>query len=166
MKLKNYVLLSVFYVFTILLVVYCCVIYKNSSKNVSDSNISYYVVDVTGKSYNELFNNISNYNTENSHFIIYVSSYKNDNVISFENIFKKVISDKNLKGKILYVNADNLKSFDYLNRFLNDFGFSDKINSSSLPIFIVIDNNKVIDIESVIDFDEGNIESIVSKIYD
>ena len=57
-------------------------------------------------------------------------------------------------------------SFDYLNRFLNDFGFSDKINSSSLPIFIVIDNNKVIDIESVIDFDEGNIESIVSKIYD
>ena len=71
MKLKNYILLSVFYVFTILLVVYCCVIYKNSSKNVSDSNISYYVVDVTGKSYNELFNNINNYNTENSHYIIY-----------------------------------------------------------------------------------------------
>lgn len=166
MKLKNYILLSIFYVFTILFVIYCCVIYKNSSKNISDSDISNYVVDVTGKNYNDLYNNVSNYNTENSHFIIYVASYKNDRVVSFENIFEGVIGDKNLKGKILYINADNLKNFEYVNKVLNEFDYIGSVKVSSLPVFIVVKNNKVIDLKSVIDFDKDDIESIVNSIYD
>ena len=166
MRLKNYILLSVFYIFTILLVFYCCIIYKNSSKNVSDSNISNYVVDVTGKNYDELYNNINNYNAENSQFIIYVASYRSDDVISFENLFKDVINDKNLKSKILYINVDALKDYEYVNRFLNDFGCSGRIKVSSLPVFIVVNNNEVIDFKSVGGFDKENIESIVNRVYD
>ena len=166
MKLKNYILLSVFYIFTILLVIYWCVIYKNSSKNISDSNISDYVVDVTGKGYDELYNNISNYNTENNQFIIYVTSHEGNRVASFEDAFKSVISDKNLKGKILYIDIDDLKDFEYINRLLEDFGYSERISVSSLPIFIVVNNSRVADLKSVSVFSKDDIESIVNKVYD
>ena len=165
MKLKNYILLSVFYIFTILLVVYLCVIYKNSS-NVGNSFISNYVVDVTGKNYDILFSNVSNYNMENHQFIIYVSSYKDKSLSSVENVFEEVINDRNLKGKILYINVDNLKSFDYVNRLLSDFGYTDKVKKSSLPIFIVVNDEKIVDVKSVSDFNKEKIESIVKDIYD
>ena len=166
MKLRNYILLSVFYIFTILLVMYCCTIYNNSSKNVNDSNISNYVVDVTGKSYDDLYSNISNYNAENNHFIIYVASYKNDKTILFEDVFEGIISEENLKGKILYINVDSLKEFEYVNNLLNDFGYVERVKTSYLPIFIVINNNSVVDLKSVAGFDREDIESIVNKVYD
>lgn len=166
MRLKNYILLSIFYIITILVVIYFCVIYQNSSKNVSDSDISNYVVDVSSRDYGDLYNNINNYNVENSQFIIYVASYKYTDLSSFESIFQDVINDMNLKSKILYINVDDLKSFGYINKFLNDFGYSESVKVSSLPIFIVVNNNEVIDLKSVIDLNKDDIESIVRKIYD
>ena len=60
----------------------------------------------------------------------------------------------------------NLKSFDYVNRLLSDFGYTDKVKKSSLPIFIVVNDEKIVDVKSVSDFNKEKIESIVKDIYD
>jgi hypothetical protein len=164
-KFKNYILLFVIYIFTIFLVIYLCTIYKNSSKNVYSSSISNLVVDVTSKDYDKLFSNIKDYGIENHHFIIYVASYNND-MSSFEKVFEKVIYEKSLKGRILYINSDNLKSFEHINLVLNDLGYSGKVKYSSLPLFIVVNGDKIVDVKSVSNYTEANLLDILGDCYD
>ena len=164
-KCKNFILLFVIYIFTVFLVIYLCTIYKNSSKNVYDSSISNLVIDITSKDYDQLLNNIKDYGIENHHFIIYVASYKND-ISYFEDIFKRVIYDKNLKGKILYINSDKLSSFEHINLILSELGYSDKIKYSSLPLFIVVNGDKISDVMSVSLYSETDILDIVGDCYD
>lgn len=165
MKYKNYILLLAVYIITIFLVIYLCTIYKNSSKNVYDSSISDLVVDITSKNYDQLFNNIKDYGIENHHFIIYIASYKKD-IFSFEESFKKVIYDKNLKGKILYINSDKLSSFEHINLILHELGYSDKIKYSYAPLFIIVNGDKISDVKSVFDYSVTDILAVVEDCYD
>lgn len=165
MKYKNYFLLFVIYIITVFLVIYFCTIYKNSIKNISDSTISDIVVDITSKDYDQLLSNIKNYAIENHHFIIYVASYKRD-MSSFEKILEKVIYEKNLKGKILYINSDGLSNFEHINFVLEELGFSKRIKYSSVPLFIILDGDKISDVKSVFNYTETDIFDVVGDCYD
>ena len=167
MKSKKYLLLTFIYVFTILLTIYFCRIYKNSITNVDDSSIGNLITDVTGSSYDMLYNNISNYNKENHNYVIYVASYKYFDLSNFENKFRKVIIDNNVKS-VIYINADELKKYEYLNRLISDFSDSDfsSVNISDLPVFIYFKNEKIVNIVRVEEMDEISLFNALEEIYD
>jgi len=166
-KSKKYLLLTFIYVFTILLTIYFCRIYKNSITNVDDSSIGNLITDVTGSSYDMLYNNISNYNKENHNYVIYVASYKYFDLSNFENKFRKVIIDNNVKS-VIYINADELKKYEYLNRLISDFSDSDfsSVNISDLPVFIYFKNEKIVNIVRVEEMDEISLFNALEEIYD
>lgn len=166
LKYRNHVLLCCIYIFTILFTLYLCLLYRNSSINVDSSKIDDYISDVTGTNYDILYENISNYNDENDVFYIYVSSYKSLDLSSFEGRLKNIVVDNNIKN-IIYINADNLKKFDYLKRLISDFGYSNTdISIKSLPIFIVFNSGKITDIVSIYDKDDNFLREILEVEYD
>lgn len=166
MKLKNFLLLVFIYCITICFVIYLCVIYKNSSRNVNNSVIYDYVIDVTGKSYDDLYNNISNYNGEVNDYVVYVVSYRNSSISSFENMFRNVIVSNGLNGRILYINVDNLKRFDYINSLVNDFSFNKSLSISDLPIFICFHDGRIADVVSIYDYTSDSLYGFLEDVYD
>ena len=165
MKFKNSVLLSVIYIFTILGVIYFCKIYSNSSK-VIDSVVSESVLDVTGNNYDELYSNVINYSKENDSFIIYVSSYKNSNNDSFEKTFEGVITEYNLKNKILFINADKLSSFKSLNTLMNSLDSDYEFSVKNLPILVSVKDGKAYSFSSCVNMDESSIKKLLEEVYD
>ncbi len=166
MKSKNYILLCIIYLCTILSVIYFCLIYNNSNSSIIDSDIGNLVIDVTGKNYEELYNNIDNYTKEDHDYVIYVSSYKKRDMKTFENMLKDVISSNNLKNRILYINVDELKKYNYINNLLGDFSYENKLNKSDLPVFISFHNGKIVDVTSVYNFSYEELCSYLEDNYD
>ena len=164
MKSKNYILLFVIYIFTILCVLYFCKIYRNSS-SLRGASIDSYVLDVTGSSYDELYNNILNFSEENNSFVIYISSYKKD-CSSFENMLVNIIKESNLKNKILFINSDDLLSFNYVNKLIDSFSEDSDVSFGELPIFVIIKDGNVFSIVSVINFDEATLRNVLGDVYD
>lgn len=164
MKSKNYILLFVIYILTILCVLYFCKIYHNSS-SLKGVSIDDYVLDVTGNSYDELYNNILNFSKENDNFIIYISSYKQDSS-SFEDVFIDVITEKGLKNKILFINSDSLSNYDYVNKLIDSLDGIVPISKKYLPVFVSVKNQKVINIDYIRKIDEESLKNILGGVYD
>ncbi len=165
MKFKNYIILLVFYVLTVLCVLYLCKIYSNSS-SVRSTFVSDYALDITDSSYDKIYNNVLNFSEENEGFVIYISSYKDDDVRSFEKKFINAINEKNLKNKVLFVNSSNLSKFSYINDLIHDFGCDSIISKRDLPIFVIINDKKVLSIKSVSQFDYDSLKNLLGDIYD
>lgn len=165
MKFKNYIVLYIFYIFTILGVLYLCKIYSNS-RAVSNLLISDYTIDITDNSYEKILNNILNFSSEHNEFVIYISSYKDVDMTSFEESFIDVINRSNLKNKILFINSDSLSSFEFINNFICDMGGNISVFRKDLPIFIIVSNRRVLSVKSVSGFDESSLNDILGGIYD
>lgn len=166
MKIKNLFLLIAIYLITILVVIYFCLIYNNSSNNIVESDIGDLIIDVTGKGYDDLYNNIKNYSNENHRYVIYVSSYEHTDIKSFESVFKNVIKYNNFKNRILYINSDELKHFSYINRLLNDFSYEYVLNEKQLPIFISFNGEKITEVISIFDFSYDDLLKYLEANYD
>ena len=104
MKLfKNYVIVSVIYVFTILGVIYCISLYNRVYGFKYDSSKDMFILD---SSYDKLFSNVSNFMYENDKFVIVYSGLNDD--------LKNFIVDYDISHSFLY-----LDNYDFFNRLLN-----------------------------------------------
>lgn len=159
MKFRNYVIVLVISVFTILFAFYFCGIYKNSIKSVDESFIGDVLIDVTGSSYDELYSNISNYTKENDDYVIYVASYKNNDISLLENNLSKVVINEGIKN-VLYINADELKKSDYLDRLIDDFS-DGNVSNGSLPLLIFFRNQKIYNVVSIVYTDEYSLKAVL-----
>lgn len=166
MRYRNYILMLIICVITFLLVIYLCALYKNSSSNFNNSDIDDVLISVTGKNYEDLYNNIVNFSNENHDFIIYVASYKNNKIYDFESVFEKVISDHSFNHGILYVNVDNLKKIDYINKLFNDFSYNYFLKISDLPVFVEFHDDKITNVISIFDYDFDSLSGFLEGIYD
>lgn len=143
-SLKNYILLSIVLILTIIVVIYLF-LWKNTYDNnkLSESILDDYLLVIN---YNEL----NNYLIENNDVIIYVSKLGDKNIRNFENKFKNVINKYNLNNKILYLDLTNE---------LQDNSIKNEINMKygngmlEVPSIIVIKNGKVLDIYDIKDND-------------
>ena len=162
MKVKNWIVLLVFYIITILGVLYLCKIYSNSS-SVVELSISDYTLNITDKKYDKVYDNVLNFSNEKDEFVIYVSSRDNS---SFEKTFIDVINESNLKNKILFIDSDGLANFDYVNKLIDSLGGNTVISKKKLPIFIIIKDQKVSNVEFVDNFDKDSLKNILGGIYD
>lgn len=138
---KNYIILGVVILITILAVFYIrnwyimTKIYNNTSP----------MLDIVSEINSD---EISNYVMENQNFIIYVSSGTNDKIKGFERNFSKYIVDKGVSNNILYINMDTTESINLSNQLMayakND-SVKNKISVNDVSMYI-FENGKITEV--------------------
>ena len=142
---KNYVILAVAIVFTVLAVFYMRSWYITTKEYYDNNSV---VLDTVAEINSE---EIVNYATDNPEFVLYVASGHNAEIKSFEKKFKKFILKNDLRNNVLYLNLENVDVATF-NEELNDMASEnaksklvDK-NSTAIYIFQNGQIEKVLDI--------------------
>lgn len=135
---KNYIILAVILIFTILLVVYLFNWQSIYQKNkLQEPILDKYLMVIN---YNEL----DDYLVENKEAIVYVSVLNDEKIRMFENKFKNLIIKNDLNNKVLYLNLTN-ESVEINKKYLS--------NLSGVPTLIIFDEGKVVESYSIKDND-------------
>ena len=132
--LKNYILLSIVLILTIVVVIYFF-LWKNTYEK---SKLQTPILDdyLLVINYNEL----NNYLVENKDAIIYVSKLNNENIRLFENKFKNIINKNNLNNKILYLDlTEELKENNIVKEINKKYGKE----MTEIPSIIIIKDGKI-----------------------
>lgn len=132
--LKNYIILSIVLILTIVVVIYFF-LWKNTYEK---SKLQTPILDdyLLVINYNEL----NNYLVENKDAIIYVSKLNNENIRLFENKFKNIINKNNLNNKILYLDlTEELNKKSIVNELNKKYGKE----MTKIPSIIIIKDGKI-----------------------
>ena len=132
--LKNYILLSIVLILTIVVVIYFF-LWKNTYEK---SKLQTPILDdyLLVINYNEL----NNYLVENKDAIIYVSKLNNENIRLFENKFKNIINKNNLNNKILYLDlTEELKENNIVKKINKKYGKE----MTEVPTIVIIKYGKI-----------------------
>ena len=132
--LKNYILLSIVLILTIVVVIYFF-LWKNTYEK---SKLQIPILDdyLLVINYNEL----NNYLVENKDAIIYVSKLNNENIRLFENKFKNIINKNNLNNKILYLDlTEELKENNIVKEINKKYGKE----MTEVPTIVIIKDGKI-----------------------
>lgn len=129
---KNYIVLAVILMITIILTIYLFNWQSAYQKNkLQEPILDKYLMVIN---YNEL----DNYLVENKDAVVYISALKNEKIKTFENKLKNTIIKNNLNNKILYLNLteepNDLKKIEekYHEKLLD------------VPILIVFNDNEIV----------------------
>ena len=132
--LKNYILLSIVLILTIVVVIYFF-LWKNTYEK---SKLQTPILDdyLLVINYNEL----NNYLVENKDAIIYISKLNNENIRLFENKFKNIINKNNLNNKILYLDlTEDLKENNIVKKINKKYGKE----MTEVPTIVIIKDGKI-----------------------
>ena len=140
--LKNYIILGVVLIGTLLLLYYFYMwvdIYKESKINIP-------IMD----KYMDLlnYNELDNYLVENPNTIMYVSILDNEEIREFEKKFKDEFKEKHVNNKLLYLNITPV---------LNDKEIMSELNSK-----YYVNNLSITDVPCIVVFSSGTLKSIYS----
>lgn len=132
--LKNYILLSIVLILTIVVVIYFF-LWKNTYEK---SKLQTPILDdyLLVINYNEL----NNYLVENKDAIIYVSKLNDESIRLFENRFKNIINKNNLNNKILYLDlTEELKENNIVKEINKKYGKE----MTEVPTIVIIKDGKI-----------------------
>ena len=132
--LKNYILLSIVLILTIVVVIYFF-LWKNTYEK---SKLQTPILDdyLLVINYNEL----NNYLVENKDAIIYVSKLNDESIRLFENKFKNIINKNNLNNKILYLDlTEELKENNIVKEINKKYGKE----MNEVPTIVIIKDGKI-----------------------
>ena len=132
--LKNYILLSLVLILTIVVVIYFF-LWKNTYEK---SKLQTPILDdyLLVINYNEL----NNYLVENKDAIIYVSKLNDESIRLFENKFKNIINKNNLNNKILYLDlTEELKENNIVKEINKKYGKE----MTEVPTIVIIKDGKI-----------------------
>lgn len=132
--LKNYILLSIVLILTIVVVIYFFM-WKNTYEK---SKLQTPILDdyLLVINYNEL----NNYLVENKDAIIYVSKLNDESIRLFENKFKNIINKNNLNNKILYLDlTEELKENNIVKEINKKYGKE----MTEVPTIVIIKDGKI-----------------------
>ena len=158
--LKNYFILILVILLTILAVFYMRDWYNTSKEFYAQNSVMTKVV-------REIKNDeISNYILENQKFILYVSSGRNTNIKSFENEFKNLIQKMDLGENVLYMNLDEVDVSDFYNS-LNSYASRKKVKnqiaSSDASMYVFTDGKLTMLLNNVNNYSMKRLESIIDR---
>lgn len=125
---KNYFLLAVTLVLTIIVAIYFFIWHNNNEEN----NLKLPIIDKYLRVIN--YNELDNFLVENKDSVIYISILNNKEIRNFEKKFKVLINDYSLNSSILYLN---------LNEKTNDT-FKLENKSIQVPSIIIYKNGEII----------------------
>ena len=132
--LKNYILLSIVLILTIVVVIYFF-LWKNTYEK---SKLQTPILDdyLLVINYNEL----NNYLVENKDAIIYVLKLNDESIRLFENKFKNIINKNNLNNKILYLDlTEELKENNIVKEINKKYGKE----MTEVPTIVIIKDGKI-----------------------
>ncbi len=132
--LKNYILLSIVLILTIVVVIYFF-LWKNTYEK---SKLQTPILDdyLLVINYNEL----NNYLVQNKDAIIYVSKLNDESIRLFENKFKNIINKNNLNNKILYLDlTEELKENNIVKEINKKYGKE----MTEVPTIVIIKDGKI-----------------------
>ena len=132
--LKNYILLSIVLILTIVVVINLF-LWKNTYEK---SKLQTPILDdyLLVINYNEL----NNYLVENKDAIIYVSKLNDESIRLFENKFKNIINKNNLNNKILYLDlTEVLKENNIVKEINKKYGKE----MTEVPTIVIIKDGKI-----------------------
>lgn len=132
--LKNYILLSIVLILTIVVVINLF-LWKNTYEK---SKLQTPILDdyLLVINYNEL----NNYLVENKDAIIYVSELNDESIRLFENKFKNIINKNNLNNKILYLDlTEELKENNIVKEINKKYGKE----MTEVPTIVIIKDGKI-----------------------
>lgn len=145
--LKNYILLAVVLLVTIILVIYFYMWYGKYEESILTTPIMDKYMQVIN--YNEL----DEYLVENKNPVIYSSVLKDEEIRTFEIKFKKFISDNSLKNNILYLDLTSVINDNKIIKSLKEkYKLEDK-DITNLPLIMTFRDGKII---SIYDIKENN----------
>jgi len=151
--LKNYILLALILIITIILVVYFYMWYGANEKNKLAIPIMNEHMQII--KYNEL----NNYLIENKNPIIYSSILGDRKIRNFEIKFKKLIIDNSLNGKILYLNLTSEVIDKQISKEIKEKYKIDNRNIAELPSLTIFKDGKPISIYNIKE-DNYNIKKV------
>ena len=145
--LKNYILLAVVLLVTIILVIYFYMWYGKYEESILTTPIMDKYMQVIN--YNEL----DEYLVENKNPVIYSSVLNDEEIRTFEIKFKKFISDNSLKNNILYLDLTSVINDNKIIKSLKEkYKLEDK-DITNLPLIMTFRDGKII---SIYDIKENN----------
>jgi len=151
---KNYILLGLLAVVTILAVIYMSKWYRASENYYLENSV---MKELVGE-VKEL--EFENYILENPDIVIYISKDQSESTKKFEKKLKKYILDENLKSHFIYVNGkDSTESF-LLNLKEKYFKETMKELEITYPNLLIVENGKVKDILYRTVLEERNVRDV------
>lgn len=148
--LKNYFVLLVIVIITIILTLYLSSVYKE--KNKTTTVMHEYISEITEKE-------LTDYIIEKPIIFMYISDKFDLTNDQFEEDLKKEIKKNNLKDYFVYLNSSELTT-EFINFFKTNYNLEIDVNKT--PILVLINDGKVKDIQ-YIDVTNYNIEQIVKS---
>ena len=146
---KNYVILILVFLVTIVAVFYVRDWY-NTTKNYYAQN------SVMTKVVREIKSEeISNYILENQRFILYVSSGHDSGIKNFEDDFKNLIQSLDITDDVLYMNLDGVNSESFYDLLKNNYVRNSKIKNK------IVDSNS-----SLYLFTDGKVSGVLNNVSD
>jgi len=141
---KNYIILALIVIFSILTVFYFTSWY-NATKEyyMNNSVMAEFLSEINPEE-------IDNYIMDNPVSVIYFASSKNTDIKSFEKSFKKLIKEEEIKDSIIYMDVYKIVDDNFFVDLKKNY-FSDElkkkdISFNSHPNIIVIENRQIVDI--------------------
>ncbi len=143
-KFRNYIILAIIIISTIVAVLAIKRIYENNKEYESNTNKR---LDIL---YEIKEDDLESYLVENRDIVIYVSNSKQEDIVTFEEEFKNYIVENELSKEFVYLNLDMVSSNFYNNlenKYLVDYlkGKKDILN----------------DQENILIIEEGKIKAIL-----
>lgn len=158
--LKNYFILALIMLLTVLVVFYMRDWYNTSKEFYAQNSVMTKVVREIKD------DEISNYVLENQKFVLYVSSGKNSSIKDFEDDFKELIKKMDLGENILYMNLDEV-DINYFYKFLTNYASSSKIKnqivSSDASMYVFTDGKLTMLLNNVNNYSMKRLESIIDR---
>lgn len=151
--LKNYIILAVTLIITVVLVIY----FYLWQKAYEDSKTNTIIMDEYIQKIN--YNELSNYLIENKSTVIYSSVVGSPKTSNFEKKFVKVIQDNSLKNSILYLDLTEVVKNKTIKKELLE-KYPELNNNIKDPLIIIFNNDKVIRIYNIKD-NNYNIDSLI-----
>lgn len=148
--LKNYFVLLVIVIITIILTLYLSSVYKE--KNKTTTVMHEYISEITEKE-------LTDYIIEKPIIFMYISDKFDLTNDQFEEDLKKEIKKNNLKDYFVYLNSSELTT-EFINFFKTNYNLEIDVNKT--PILVLINDGEVKDIQ-YIDVTNYNIEQIVKS---
>ena len=145
--IKNYIILGVIILFTLLILYYFYMwvdVYKESKINIPIMDKYMSVIN-----YNEL----DNYVVENPNTIVYVSVLEDENIREFEKQLKNKYKVNEIENEVLYMNiTEEFKSKELKNNMISKYSVNN-LNITDVPCVLVFNDGLLSSIYSISDND-------------
>lgn len=136
-KLKNYLILAIIFILTILFVLYICKWYQVYSDYQKETPV------IRGTLQYEITNmELDHYIMENPSCVVYMCTAKSDSCRTFEKDFKKLIEKKHLGNSIIYLNLSDADVNTFVTDFNNRYNYKVKL-TPNYPALVEFTEGKI-----------------------